>query len=58
MSVPQSIAVKKAPALAPQSQNPVREQTDKRRTIMDGCEPVFSSVTVPQMAHVAGRCVG
>jgi hypothetical protein len=57
MSVPQSIAVKKAPARAPQSQNPVREQTDKRR-IMDGCEPVFSSVTVPAMAHVAGRCVG
>ena len=57
MAVPQSIAVKKAPARVPQGQTPIREQTDKRQ-IMDGCEPVFSSVTVPQMAHVAGRCVG
>lgn len=57
MTVPQSITVKKAPARAPQNQNPVREQTDKRQ-IMDGCDPVFSSVTVPQMAHIAGRCVG
>jgi hypothetical protein len=36
---------------------PIREQTDKR-TLMDGCEPSFSPVTVPSMAHVAGRCVG
>ena len=41
-------------------QNPdrtIREQTDKR-SIMDGCEPSFSPVTMPSMAHVAGRCVG
>ena len=54
---PQSIAVKKAPVETPREQRPVREQTDKRQ-IMDGCEPVFSSVTVPTMAHIAGRCVG
>jgi hypothetical protein len=36
---------------------PIREQSDKR-TIMDGCESSFSPVTVPNMAHVAGRCVG
>lgn len=29
-----------------------------RRRIMDGCEPMFSPVTVPSMAHLAGRCVG
>ena len=51
----QTIAVKKAPVEAPRA--PTTEQTDKRR-IMDGCEPAFSSVTVPQMAHIAGRCVG
>ena len=28
------------------------------RQIMDGCEPMFSPVTVPSMAHLAGRCVG
>jgi hypothetical protein len=26
--------------------------------IMDGCEPSFSPVTVPSMAHIAGRCIG
>ena len=36
---------------------PVREQSDKR-TLMDGCESSFSPVTVPSMAHIAGRCVG
>ena len=51
----QTIAVKKAPGDAQRA--PITEQTDKRR-IMDGCEPSFSSVTVPQMAHIAGRCVG
>jgi len=29
-----------------------------KRKIMDGCDPMFSPVTVPAMAHVAGRCVG
>ncbi len=28
------------------------------RRIMDGCEPLFSPVVVPAMAHLAGRCVG
>lgn len=36
---------------------PVRDQSDKR-TLMDGCESSFSPVTVPSMAHIAGRCVG
>jgi len=35
---------------------PVRDQSDKR--MMDGCESSFSPVTVPSMAHIAGRCVG
>jgi hypothetical protein len=29
-----------------------------KQQIMDGCDPMFSPVTVPAMAHVAGRCVG
>ena len=36
---------------------PIREQSDKR-PIMDGCESSFSPVTMPSMAHIAGRCVG
>ena len=26
--------------------------------IMDGCDPMFSPVTMPSMAHLAGRCIG
>ena len=58
MAAPRPTTVRKVPVQI--IQNPartIREQTDKR-TLMDGCEPSFSPVTVPTMAHVAGRCVG
>jgi hypothetical protein len=29
-----------------------------RRELPQGCEPSFSPITVPTMAHVAGRCIG
>jgi hypothetical protein len=48
---PRSIAVKKAPQSIPV------ERTGKRE-IMDGCEPSFSPVAMPSMAHISGRCVG
>jgi hypothetical protein len=56
---PQTIAVKKAPVRAPaQPATPaVKEQSDKRQ-IMDGCEPAFSAVTMPSLAHISGRCIG
>jgi hypothetical protein len=38
-------------------ERPVRDQSDKR-ILLDGCESSFSPVTVPSMAHIAGRCVG
>jgi hypothetical protein len=41
------------------SRDPIAPQDPAgRRQIMDGCEPMFSPVTVPSMAHLAGRCVG
>jgi hypothetical protein len=46
-------AVKEMPA---ESARETPEHATKRR-IMDGCEPMFSPVTMPGMAHVAGRCV-
>jgi len=54
---PRSIAVKKAPTETAREivKNP--EQSAKPR-LMDGCDPMFSPVTVPSMAHLAGRCVG
>jgi hypothetical protein len=54
---PSTIAVKKAPVETPRQLLPIREQTDKRK-IMDGCDPLFSPVVVPALAHLAGRCVG
>ena len=54
---PQTIAIKKAPTETAREVREGPEQIGKRR-IMDGCEPMFSPVTVPSMAHLAGRCVG
>lgn len=31
---------------------------NEKQRIMDGCDPLFSPVTTPAMAHVAGRCIG
>jgi hypothetical protein len=38
----------------------IRQPSDpkQKQQIMDGCDPLFSPVAVPQMAHVSGRCVG
>ena len=55
---PETIAIKRSPVrTAPPAKPAPTEQTDKRQ-ILDGCEPSFSPVTVPAMAHIAGRCVG
>ena len=56
-AAPRTIAVKKAPVQTPAPHQPAATEQSKRE-IMDGCEPAFSPVTVPTMAHVAGRCVG
>ena len=52
-----TIAVKKAPVQTTRELPPNPEPKHSPR-IMDGCEPSFSPVTVPQMAHISGRCVG
>ena len=56
LAEPHTIAVKK-PVETPRLPVKNPEQTDKRQ-IMDGCDPLFSPVTVPSMAHLAGRCIG
>ena len=53
---PRTIAVKKAPTETARDIVKDSEPKEKRR-IMDGCDPLFSPVTVPALAHVAGRCV-
>jgi hypothetical protein len=58
MAAPRPTTVRKVPVQTIKNPaRPVREQTDKR-IMMDGCESSFSPVTMPSMAHVAGRCVG
>jgi hypothetical protein len=57
LAAPRSIAVKKAPVQTPAPRQPAATEQSKRE-IMDGCESAFSPVTVPTMAHIAGRCVG
>ncbi len=51
-----SIAVKKnAPVQTTRELTPAAQPKPR---IMDGCDPMFSPVTMPALAHVAGRCVG
>ena len=56
MVEPRTIAAKKSPTETARETVKNPEQGDKPR-IMDGCDPMFSPVTVPSMAHLAGRCV-
>jgi hypothetical protein len=52
-----TIAAKKAPNET--ARDVIKAPTPAgKQQIMDGCDPMFSPVTVPTMAHVAGRCVG
>jgi hypothetical protein len=57
LATPGSVAVKKAPSETARETIPTQNKPSKRK-ILDGCDPMFSPVVVPTMAHVAGRCVG
>ena len=57
LAAPRTIAVKKAPSETARELIKSPERGGKLR-IMDGCDPMFSPVMVPAMAHIAGRCVG
>ena len=53
------IKVPAAPAAA--GRNPpwreVPQGSMRKQKLPDGCEPAFSPVAVPSMAHITGRCV-
>jgi hypothetical protein len=61
---PMTVVVRKPAVRAPREPISMREPAlpakpeGKPQKVMDGCEPVFSPVVVPSMAHLAGRCVG
>jgi hypothetical protein len=42
----------------PSPSQPPRRPEDTTKKIMDGCEPAFSAVAAPTLAHIASRCVG
>jgi hypothetical protein len=48
--------LKQLPVQLDRKQQPA--DRNQKRQIMDGCDPLFSPVTTPSMAHVPGRCVG
>jgi hypothetical protein len=54
---PRTIAVKSSPTETARDIVKTPQPGETRR-IMEGCDPMFSPVTVPSMAHLAGRCVG
>jgi hypothetical protein len=57
IGTPETIAMKRAPAGTARETLPTTDPASRPR-IMDGCDPMFSPVTVPSMAHISGRCVG
>jgi hypothetical protein len=57
LATPGSTVAKKAPTETARETIQTPPKPGKRK-IMDGCDPMFSPVTVPAMAHIAGRCVG
>jgi hypothetical protein len=57
--VPVSISVKRNVPDQSSRQTPLPDPEPTDRTpLLDGCEPAFSPVTVPSMAHRASRCIG
>ena len=42
----------------PTRTTPARPPEDATKKILDGCEPAFSAVAAPTLAHIASRCVG
>jgi hypothetical protein len=54
------LAARRQPAKPQMPVHLIRKPSDpkQKQQIMDGCDPLFSPVAVPQMAHVSGRCVG
>ena len=59
MIAPISVNVKKKAPDQSSRQTPLIDpEPTERRPIMDGCEPAFSPVTMPSMAHLASRCIG
>lgn len=54
------LAVRRPPAPKETPGQAIRKPRgpDEKRQIMDGCDPLFSPVTTPSMAHIPGRCVG
>jgi hypothetical protein len=58
MASHQSFAIKQTPSEVARDSARAPIQPQGKPKLLDGCEPMFSPVTVPSMAHLAGRCFG
>jgi hypothetical protein len=60
-SAAQKTVVIKVPAPPADVRNPpwreIPQGSMRKQKLPDGCEPSFSPVAVPSMAHITGRCV-
>jgi hypothetical protein len=61
--LPQSVATKKPSSpvrTLQEGPTPVSDRGGKPKPpeLKDGCEPLFSPVTTPALAHLSGRCIG
>ena len=52
-----TVAKRRVPVETVRQTSPPSGESSKPK-LLDGCEPSFSSVTTPSMAHISGRCVG
>jgi hypothetical protein len=57
LAAPASVAAKRKNPVRTIREAPSDPETAKRK-LLEGCEPMFSPVAVPQAAHLAGRCIG
>jgi hypothetical protein len=54
--VVESVSFRRDPAPALAAKKPRQPDVAQKQKLPEGCEPPFSPVTVPSMAHVAARC--
>jgi hypothetical protein len=62
LMVPQSVAKRPVSPVRTLREEPTpaadREPKPEAQELKDGCEPLFSPVTTPALAHLTGRCIG
>lgn len=58
LTVPHTVAKKRSPVQTLRDEPAKGQGNSAKPELKDGCEPLFSPVTMPALAHLAGTCVG